>query len=140
MEDLRPFLSYRPDKTRTIDIPQGLQTMASRFPTRRATFNHGRLMGDRFAAAPGRSFSPRPVKAPPAPRPLPPAALVDAVLRYHDVELDQGGERTLLKLSERRMREPEVASALGADAARATRVAILWNERESEIIRVLEAA
>jgi hypothetical protein len=33
-----------------------------------------------------------------------------------------------------------VISALGAQAPRAARVAILWNERESEIIRVLEAA
>ncbi|MBL8772796.1 MAG: hypothetical protein JNK30_15545 [Phenylobacterium sp.] len=113
--------------------------MASRFQPRRATFTQGRLIGDRFASSPGRTH-PRPVQAPPPVRPPPPAALVDAVLRYHDVELDQGGERTLLRLSERRMREPEVASALGADASRAARVAILWNERESEIIRVLEAA
>lgn len=112
--------------------------MASRFHPRRATFNQGRLIGDRISYA-GRT-APRPVHAPPPVRPPPPANLVDAVLRYHDVEVDQGGSRTLLRLSERRMREPEVASALGADADRATRVAILWNERESEIIRVLEAA
>ena len=99
--------------------------MASRFQPRRARPNR---------------FSPRPSRAP-APRPAPPpAALVDAVLRFHDVALDQGGDRSLLRLSERRLREPEVASALGADSARAARVAILWNERESEIIRVLEAA
>ena len=112
--------------------------MASRFQPRRATFNQGRLIGDRFAYA-GRTI-PRPVQAPPPVRPPPPSAVSDAVLRYHDVALDQGGERTLLRLSERRLHEPEVASALGADAARAARVAILWNERESEIIRVLEAA
>jgi hypothetical protein len=113
--------------------------MASRFQPRRATFNHGRLLGDRFPSSAGR-IHPRPVQAPQPVRPPPPAALVDAVLRYHDVEVDQGGERTLLRLSERRMREPEVASALGPDITRAGRVAILWNERESEIIRVLEAA
>lgn len=83
-------------------------------------------------------FSPRPVYAQ---RPLlPPAAVVDAVLRFHDVAVDQGGERTLLRLSERRLREPQVAAALGAEARRAANVAILWNERESEIIRVLEGA
>lgn len=71
---------------------------------------------------------------------LPPAAVVDAVLRFHDVAVDQGGERTLLRLSEGRLRQPEVAAALGKDRARAARVAILWNERESQIIRVLEAA
>ena len=62
------------------------------------------------------------------------------MLRSHDVTLDQGGERTLLRLSDRRLHEPEVIAALGAYTARAARVAILWNERESEIIRVLEAA
>lgn len=89
---------------------------------------------------PGRDL-PRPVPAPrPAQRPLTPAAVVDAVLRYHDVALDQGGERTLLRLSDRRLRDPEIEAALGRDLDRAGRVAILWNERESQIIRVLEAA
>ena len=88
---------------------------------------------------PGRYVS-RPIKLPP-PRPTPPpAAVVDAVLRFHDVALDQGGDRTLLRLSDRRLHEPEVEAALGAYTQRAARVAILWNERESEIIRVLEAA
>jgi hypothetical protein len=86
-------------------------------------------------------YSPRPVKAPAPARPtLPPAAVVDAVLRFHDVAVDQGGERTLLRLSAHRLHQPEVEAALGAYADRAARVAILWNERESEIIRVLEAA
>ena len=114
--------------------------MASRFQPRRATFTQGRLAGDRFGGFSPARTAPRPVQAPQPVRPPPPAALVDAVLRYHDVELDQGGERTLLRLSERRMRDAEVVSALGSDASRAGRVAILWNERESEIIRVLEAA
>ncbi|HEX7944682.1 MAG TPA: hypothetical protein VF495_08460 [Phenylobacterium sp.] len=84
-------------------------------------------------------FQPRPVRAPlPAVPSLPPAAVVDAVLRFHDVALDQGGERTLLRLSAGRLREPEVKAALGSDAGRAARVSILWNERESEIVRVFE--
>lgn len=86
-------------------------------------------------------YSPRPSKPPATRRPaLPPAAVVDAVLRFHDVAVDQGGERTLLRLSASRLRQPEVEAALGKDSARAARVAILWNERESQIIRVLEAA
>lgn len=88
-----------------------------------------------------RRFKPRPVRRIEDPRPAAlPGLVVDAVLRFHDVEHDQGSGRTLLRLSERRLREPEVEAALGSDAARASRVAILWNERESEIIRVLEAA
>ena len=71
---------------------------------------------------PGR-YSPRPSK-PPAPRrpALPPAAVVDAVLRFHDVAVDQGGERTLLRLSAGRLRQPEVEAlalkALGMAPAR----------------------
>ena len=86
-----------------------------------------------------RKFTPRPVQFPrPLSLPLPPAAVVDAVLRFHDVAVDQGGH-TLLRLSERRLQEPEVEAALGVHAGRAARVSILWNERESEIVRVFEA-
>jgi len=99
--------------------------MASRFQPRRPS---------RFAPA---RFAPRPVQAPQRPPP-PPAAVVDAILRFRDVEVDQGGQRTLLRLSERALSEPQVVAALGGDARRAANVAILWNERESEIIRVLE--
>ena len=113
--------------------------MASTFQPRR-TFDFPRPRTD-FGAPGRRGFSPRPVQTPQPERPAPPpAAVVDAVLRYHDVALDQGGQRTLLRLSERRLHEPEVMRALGAQLPRAARVAILWNERESEIIRVLEAA
>ena len=102
--------------------------MASRFHPRRPS---------RFAPA---RFSPRPAKIQPVRPAPPPAAIVDAVLRFHDVALDQGGERTLLRLSERRLHEPEVEAALAGQTDRAARVAILWNERESEIIRVFDGA
>lgn len=102
--------------------------MATRFQPRRRP--------DRFSPT---RFSPRPVQAPQPARPTaPPAAVIDAVLRFHDVALDQGGQRTLLRLSDRALHEPQVIAALGADTRRAANVAILWNERESEIIRVLE--
>ena len=73
-------------------------------------------------------------------RPALPGSVVDAVLRFHDEEQDQGSGRTLLRLSEKRLRNPEVKRALGKLAPRAANVAILWNEDESQIIRVLEAA
>jgi len=91
-----------------------------------------------------RSFRPayaRPARVlPQVERPALPAAVVDAVLRYHDEEQDQGAGRTLLRLSQKRLREREVKQALGALTTRAANVSILWNEREGEIIRVLEAA
>jgi hypothetical protein len=73
-------------------------------------------------------------------RPALPGSVVDAVLRFHDEEQDQGPGRTLLRLSEKRLRNREVKKALGKLAPRAANVAILWNEDESQIIRVLEAA
>jgi hypothetical protein len=83
----------------------------------------------------------RPARAlPQVERPALPAAVVDAVLRYHDEEQDQGAGRTLLRLSQQRLRDGDVRTALGDLTSRAARVSILWNEREGEIIRVLEAA
>ena len=73
-------------------------------------------------------------------RPSLPSAVVDAVLRFHDEEQDQGSGYTLLRLSKKRLRDAEVKAALGDQKKRAANVSILWNERESEIIRVLEAA
>ncbi len=69
-----------------------------------------------------------------------PGSVVDAVLRYHDEAQDQGSGRTLLRMSPKRLRTPEVKAALGKLVPRAANVAILWNETESQIIRVLEAA
>jgi hypothetical protein len=88
-----------------------------------------------------RRFKPRIVRPIEDPRPQPlPGVVVDAVLRFHDEEHDQGGGRTLLRLSRDRLGDREVKSALGDLAPRAARVSILWNEHESQIIRVLEAA
>ncbi len=95
--------------------------MASRFPPRRSP------------------YQPRAVRLPRPVRPQPSADVVDAVLRFGDVTLDQGGGRVLLRVSESRARDAEVKAALGPAAANVTAVSILWNEREGEIIRVLAA-
>ncbi len=91
-----------------------------------------------------RTFRPRPtaraLEMPSFERPALPGSVVDAVLRFHDEEQDQGAGRTLLRLSEKRLRAPEVKKALGKLTRRAANVAILWNDDEGQIIRVLEAA
>ena len=91
-----------------------------------------------------RTFRPRraarPIETAAFERPALPGSVVDAVLRFHDEAQDQGAGRTLLRLSEKRLRAPEVRKALGKLALRAAGVAVLWNEDESQIIRVLEAA
>ena len=85
-----------------------------------------------------RTFAPKTVR--PAAAAALPAAIVDAVLRFHDEAQDQGCGRSLLRLSARRLGDAEVTRALGELAPRAAGVSILWNEREGEIIRVLEAS
>jgi hypothetical protein len=91
-----------------------------------------------------RRFRPAPPAAPVETaafeRPALPGSVVDAVLRFHDEEQDQGAGRTLMRLSAKRLRNPEVKKVLGKLTQRAANVAILWNEDESQIIRVLEAA
>lgn len=83
---------------------------------------------------------PAPIETSAYERPALPGSVVDAVLRYHDEAQDQGYGRTLLRMSPKRLRAPEVKKALGKLATRAANVSILWNEDESQIIRVLEAA
>jgi len=94
-------------------------------------------MRRRFTAT-ARTFAPKGARmALPVTAPLP-GAVVDAVLRFHDEVQDQGCGRSLLRLSPGRLHDAEVEAALGDLAPRAAQVSILWNDRESEIIRVLE--
>lgn len=92
-----------------------------------------------------RSFAPRTWKTrtadriAQAPRPIP-ANVLDAVLRYSDIQEDMGCGRTLMRLSATRLADDEVRRALGDAADRAGRVSILWNEDEGQIIRVLDGA
>jgi hypothetical protein len=109
------------EQNRTTDIPQ-LETLTMAYR--------------RFRLPPAAA----PVETAAFERPALPGSVVDAVLRFHDEEQDQGPGRTLLRLSEKRLRAPEVRKALGKLAGRAAGVAVLWNEDESQIIRVLEAA
>lgn len=87
------------------------------------------------------SFSPRPVKvARPAVRPQAPSgAIINGILRFHDVVREQGAGLALLRVSEARLRDPEVQAWFGDQTKNVAGVSILWNEREGEIIRVLAA-
>jgi hypothetical protein len=84
----------------------------------------------------------RSVAARPAPKTAAPPSgdLINAILQYADVMQDQGGGRTLLRLSARRMADPVIAGPLGREAPRLAEVAILWDDEEDEICRVLDAA
>jgi hypothetical protein len=78
-----------------------------------------------------RSFAPARAPA------LPSSAVVDAILRFSDVQEDVGGGRIMKRLSPARLRDGDVRAALGPAAAQAGRVSVLWNDREDQIVRVL---
>lgn len=79
--------------------------------------------------------------APRALRHAPPSGeLISAVLQYADVTSDLGGGRTLLRLSVRRRDDAVIRASLGREAARLADVAVIWDEDEDEIFRVLDAA
>ena len=73
-------------------------------------------------------------------RPPPSSALIDAVLEFADLRDDMGGGRVLLRLSPARSAEPRVRKLVGAEAARLGDVAVIWDEREDCLFRVLDGA
>lgn len=70
----------------------------------------------------------------------PSGALLNAILSYADISEDIGGGLTLLRVSAKRMDDPVITQSLGREAARLADVSILWNDDESEIHAVLDAA
>jgi hypothetical protein len=70
----------------------------------------------------------------------PSAAVISAVLQHADVCEDLGAGRALYRLSPKRLRNRNVRRAAGRDAGRLASVAVLYDEREGQIIRVLDAA
>ncbi len=73
-------------------------------------------------------------------RPPPSSALIDTVLEFADLRDDMGGGRVLLRLSPARSAEPRVRKLVGAEAARLGDVAVIWDEREDCLFRVLDGA
>ena len=73
-------------------------------------------------------------------RPPPSATLIDAVLAWADLRDEIGGGRVLLRLSPARLAEPRLRRALGAEAARLGDLAVIWDERDDSLFRVLDGA
>ncbi|HWA59742.1 MAG TPA: hypothetical protein VG939_00125 [Caulobacteraceae bacterium] len=70
-------------------------------------------------------------------RRLPPSAeLINTVLEHADLRDDMGGGRVMLRLSPLRL--ADLQAELGDEAERAGDVAVIWDEREDEIFRVLD--
>jgi hypothetical protein len=69
-------------------------------------------------------------------RALPTGRLISEVLRLADVHEDLGGGRTRLRLSPRRLKQPEVRAVLGPDAGLAATLSVIFDEREAQIVQV----
>jgi hypothetical protein len=87
-----------------------------------------------------KGFARRPAKTPAPARPTPSSNLINIVLEHADLRDDLGGGRTLMRLSPERAGDPRIRLQLGAEAARAADVAVIWDEREDQIFRVLDGA
>jgi hypothetical protein len=88
-----------------------------------------------------RSFAPRARSAPTKTtrRRVPPsAALIDLVLECADLRDDLGGGRLLLRLGPDRLLDPDLRARAGAEAGRMGDVAVIWDEIDDVIFRVLD--
>jgi hypothetical protein len=83
----------------------------------------------------------RPPSTPAAPIvQAPSGALINAVLGYADVELDMGGGKVMLRMSEDRLTDPVIRKSLGREAARLADISVIWDEREDQIFRIIDSA
>ena len=71
---------------------------------------------------------------------VPSGRMLNALLQYADVQEDLGGGRIRMRLSAARLKQREVKAALGADVARAADLAVVYDEREAEVVEVSGAA
>jgi len=76
----------------------------------------------------------------PAAAAIPSGRMLNALLQYADVQEDLGGGRIRMRLSPARLKQREVKAALGADVARAGDLAVVYDEREAEVVEVSGAA
>jgi hypothetical protein len=70
----------------------------------------------------------------------PSAELINVILEYADVQQDVGAGRLILRLSQRRMRDPVIRRRLGREAPRLAAVSILWDDEASQMIRLYDEA
>jgi hypothetical protein len=68
--------------------------------------------------------------------PAPSGRTIDALLQFADVTEDLGQGRICLRMSPKRARSAEVKAAFGADAKRAADLAVIYDEREAEVVEI----
>jgi len=70
----------------------------------------------------------------------PSADLIAAVLAHADIEEDAGPGRVRRRVSRELLDQLEALGLIDVPAARAADIAILWDERQGEVVRVLDDA
>ncbi len=68
------------------------------------------------------------------------AAMISAVLDFADIHRDLGAGRTLMRLSPERVMKADIILLLGRDAGRAADIGLVWNDREDQIVRIIDDA
>jgi hypothetical protein len=68
------------------------------------------------------------------------APMISAVLAFADIHRDLGAGRTLMRISPERAARADVILLLGRDAERVVDLGLVWNDREDQIIRVIDDA
>ncbi len=68
--------------------------------------------------------------------PAPSGRTIDALLQFADVTEDLGQGRICLRMSAKRARSAEVKAAFGVDAKRAADLAVIYDEREAEVVEI----
>ena len=68
--------------------------------------------------------------------PAPSGRVINALLQHADVTEDLGGGRICLRLSAKRAKSAEVKAALGVDARRAAELAVIYDERQAEVVEI----
>jgi hypothetical protein len=70
----------------------------------------------------------------------PSGALINAVVQHADLIKDLGGNQSLMRLSPRRSRDPRIVNGLGPEGRRLGEIAVIWDDEEDQIVRVLDEA
>lgn len=66
-----------------------------------------------------------------------PHQLIDALFEYADVDAPAGSQCRLLRISKSRLRDPEVRQAIGSQADRLAKLAVIWNDETGSVVTVL---
>ena len=67
-------------------------------------------------------------------------AMISAVLDFGDIHRELGCGRTLRRISHERAARADIFLLLGRDAERVTDIGLVWNDREDQIVRVIDDA